>query len=123
MESTGVPPKCSVPESLLKRKYTLRGRVGLPASRDWPHITTGFSLYPHVVDLSGDLTFFPPRSTQCVRGLSVCWSLWEHVGSSDWSWTGYFLCMGGKGFRGFPGESLYIQPMHVSIGAIETCIG
>ena len=37
--------------------YAFRKTAGYPESRDRPHPTIGFVLYPHVADLSGDLIF------------------------------------------------------------------
>lgn len=112
MESTGVPPKCSVPESLLKRKYTLRGRVVHPRSRDWPHLTLGLLLYPRAVDLSGDQIFLP-RPTVCVWGLSVGWSLYGACLIFWLVWGRIPQLCEGQVTRKFPDESLDVVPIQV----------
>ena len=61
---------------LLKPKYTLRGRVGCPESRDWPHFAIGVPFYSHAADLSEDLILSALAHCTCIR--AECWlvSVW-----------------------------------------------
>lgn len=82
--------------------FTPSERVGCPVSRDLPHFTIGFFLYPHAADLSVDL-ILPSHTCQLILLHKGCVLIGLCVGnlwSSDLSWSGYFLCIGNMLYRG-----------------------
>ena len=60
----------SVTASILKWKYTLRGRAGHPKSRDWPCFTIGF---PFISPFCRLKTWFFPAQAHCTCMRAECW--------------------------------------------------